>query len=335
MLDTFLFAINAVFPIVILIGLGYFLKRIQIIDQHFIMIMNKYIFRVGLPVLLFYNIYSIESFKDINWEIIIFSSILTLFVFVIGIFIANASTKDERQKGVVLQSMFRSNFALLGIPLAQLIGGPEALIIIAVLAGFSIPIANILSVLSLTMFRRNDLGERISIKIMIKTIMVNPLIIAVFLGFIVLAIRLAIPTVNGELVFSLENNFGFILNSIKLITYATTPMALIALGGQFQISVIKPLINKIAIGVTIRIVIVPFTAYYLIYLLAPRFPNLLIGLPAMIGLFGTPVAISSLAMTAEMDGDEQLAGQLVVWTTVFSMFTIFATIVILKVVGML
>jgi malate permease and related proteins len=335
MLDIFLFAMNAIFPIVILIGLGYFLKYIQIIDQHFVMIMNKYIFRVGLPIFLFYNVYKIESFNDIKWEVIIFSSLVLIVVFILGIFIANYSTKDERQKGVLLQSFYRSNFALLGIPLVEILGSSEALASVAILAAFSIPIANILSVISLTMFRKNDLGEKISIRVMLKTIISNPLIVAVLLGMSVLALRTLIPTENGELVVSLKKDMPFMISAMKLITQATTPMALIALGGQFQLSVIKPLLKKITLGVTIRILIVPFFVYYLVYLLQDRYTALLAALPALIGLFGTPVAISSLAMTAEMDGDEQLAGQLVIWSTVFSIFTIFITIVILKSAGML
>ena len=334
MLDIFLFAMNAVFPIVILIGLGYFLKYIRIIDQHFIMIMNKYIFRVGLPILLFYNVYEIDSFKDINWEIVIFSSVVTIFVFTVGIVVANISSKDERQKGVLLQSFFRSNFALLGIPLVEILGGAEALAVVSILAAFSIPIANILSVISLTMFRKNDIGERISIRVMLKTILANPLIVAVLLGLSVLILRVFIPRENGELVFSLKNNMPFMVNAMKLVTQATSPMALIALGGQFQLSVIRPLLKKITIGVTVRIVVVPFIVYYLVYLLQDKYSGLLVGLPALIGLFGTPVAISSMAMTAEMDGDEQLAGQLVIWSTVFSIITIFFTIVILKSIGM-
>ena len=40
-------------------------------------------------------------------------------------------------------------------------------------------------------------------------------------------------------------------------------------------------------------------------------------------------------MAKEMEGDAELAGQLVVWTTVLSAFTLFAAILIFKSIGAL
>lgn len=45
--------------------------------------------------------------------------------------------------------------------------------------------------------------------------------------------------------------------------------------------------------------------------------------PALIALFGSPVAVSSAIMAAGMKNDAQLATQLVVWTSVGSVATIF------------
>ena len=54
---------------------------------------------------------------------------------------------------------------------------------------------------------------------------------------------------------------------------------------------------------------------------------------AFVALFATPVAVSSVPMTQEMGGDTTLVGQLVVWTTLISGFTIFMFSFILKSVG--
>ena len=57
--------------------------------------------------------------------------------------------------------------------------------------------------------------------------------------------------------------------------------------------------------------------------------------PALIALFGSPVAVSSAIMAKNMGGDEQLATQLVVWTTLFSAVTVFATVCILMATGLI
>ena len=335
MADTFLFAMNSVLPIVLLIVLGVFLRKIHMIDQHFNNILIKYIFRVGLPVLLFYNVYSIESFAEINWDIVVYTSIFTLLVFFIGIIVVKVLTKDDRQKGVVLQTAFRSNYALMGIPLAEAIGGAAALKVVSLLAAIAIPLANVLSVIALTMFQKNEFGERISIKKMIQNIISNPLIIAVFMGLFVLFLRSLLPTMDGVPIFTLKNQLPFSVTFMKMISQTASPMALIALGGQFEISLVKPLLKQITLGVSLRILIVPGLAIFFAYLLQDRFTGLQYAYPALIALYGAPVAVSSAIMTQEMGGDEKLASQLVVWTTVFSMFTIFFTIVILRSAGLL
>lgn len=335
MADTFLFAMNSVLPIVLLIVLGVFLRKIHMIDQHFNNVLIKYIFRVGLPVLLFYNVYSIESFAEINWDIVVYTSIFTLLVFFIGIIVVKVLTKDDRQKGVVLQTAFRSNYALMGIPLAEAIGGAAALKVVSLLAAIAIPLANVLSVIALTMFQKNEFGERISIKKMIQNIISNPLIIAVFMGLFVLFLRSLLPTMDGVPIFTLKNQLPFSVTFMKMISQTASPMALIALGGQFEISLVKPLLKQITLGVSLRILIVPGLAIFFAYLLQDRFTGLQYAYPALIALYGAPVAVSSAIMTQEMGGDEKLASQLVVWTTVFSMFTIFFTIVILRSAGLL
>ncbi|MDX9691235.1 MAG: AEC family transporter [Acholeplasmataceae bacterium] len=336
MAATFLFAMNAILPIVLLIALGVFLRKIHLIDQHFNNVLIKYVFRVGLPVLLFYNVYQIESFDEINWDIVIYTTIATLLIFAIGIVIVKIFTKDDRQKGVVLQTAFRSNYALTGIPLAEAIGGAAALKVVSLLAAFAIPLANVLSVIALTMFQKNEFGERISIKKMIQNIISNPLIIAVFSGLFVLFLRSLLPTtIDGQPIFTLKNQLPFSVNFMKMISQTASPMALIALGGQFEISVVKPLLKQITLGVSLRILIVPALTIFFAYLLQDRFTGLRESYPALIALYGSPVAVSSAIMTQEMGGDEKLASQLVVWTTTFSMFTIFITIVILRSAGLI
>ena len=57
--------------------------------------------------------------------------------------------------------------------------------------------------------------------------------------------------------------------------------------------------------------------------------------PALVALFGSPVAVSSAVMAGSMGADEQLATQLVVWTSLFSIVTIFSEVCILMSMGLL
>ncbi len=333
-MDAFLFALNAILPILILFLFGYVLKHFKFFDTTFFNQLNKYIFRIGLPALLFYNIYKIENLGQINWALIAFAVIGILVVFVLGLISVLLFVKDEKKKGVILQSVFRSNFALIGLPLANALGGAETGRFIAVLFAFAIPLTNMLGVISLTMFQKNELGK-VNVGFMIKNIMKNPLIIAVFVGIITIAIRGFIPVVDGEIVFSMERDVSILFRPIVWIANTATPLALIALGGQFEVSVVKDLAKDIIHGTLWRIVFVPGIILTSAYLLRERIPALADALPALIALFCAPVAVSSVIMAHEMNGDDQLAGQLVVWTSIGSVFTVFIIVVVFRSLGML
>ena len=55
----------------------------------------------------------------------------------------------------------------------------------------------------------------------------------------------------------------------------------------------------------------------------------------LIALFASPTAVSSFTMAQQMDGDSQLAGQLVVFGSLFSILTIFLWVFSFKQLGLL
>ena len=337
-METLLFAINAVFPILLLILLGYYLKRIKFLTDDFLKIGNKFVFRVGLPFLLFYNIYNIDSLKNINWSVVIYSELIVIFAFLIGIILVKLTIKEEKQKGVILQCVVRSNYAIIGIPLAESLGGAEAIGIASLLSAFLIPTFNILGVLALSMYKTENNGK-LDIKKTLLNIAKNPLIIGVLIGVLALVIRLLIPVDStGQLVFSLKDDIKFLYKAIENIGKIASPLALIVLGGTFNFNAIKGMLKQIIIGTTSRIVFVPLLGIGLAVILS-KYTNIISFdksiYPALIALLGSPVAVSSAIMAREMDNDGELAGQLVVWTSVFSIITIFITIVILKSINLL
>ena len=337
-METLVFAINAILPILLLVVIGYILKRRQFLEENWFKKGNKLIFRVCLPTMLFVNVYNIETLSQINWSVVLYSEIAILLLFLLGVLLVKLTVADEQQKGVVLQCVFRSNFAIIGLPLAESLGGAEGVGIAAVLSAFSIPTFNILAVIALTMFRSEN-GEKIKLKDMLKKIVTNPLIIGVAIGLAMLVIRSLIPVgADGTPVFTLKKNIPFLYNTINNVAKICSPLALIICGGLFNFSAIKSRKKPIAIGVLVRVVITPLIAIGAAILLSKYTSVLNLGngaYPALLALFGSPVAVSSAIMAQEMDNDGALAGQLVVWTSVFSILTLFLFIYVLRSIGLL
>jgi len=336
MFDIFMYAINAVMPIIMLIVLGYLLRRSGFLDENFVKRGNKLVFRVGLPALLFYTVYNVSDLGSFNWSTVWFSIGAVLLIFVLGLIVVRLFVEDKKRKGVVLQCIFRSNYAIIGIPLAEALGGPEGVALVAVLSAFVVPLFNVLAVVALSLFTGD--GGHINIKSILKKIVTNPLIIGTAAGLVVLAIRALIPIgADGQPVFLISRDLKFIYKAIENLSKLATPLALIVLGGQFVFSAAGKMLKEIIIGVSWRTLLSPAVGIGLALLLTH------LGVvdfgPAeftvFVALFGTPVAVSSAVMAGEMGCDDQLAGQYVVWTSICSVFTIFAIVFVLRLTNLL
>lgn len=58
-------------------------------------------------------------------------------------------------------------------------------------------------------------------------------------------------------------------------------------------------------------------------------------MPTLVAISSTPVAVSSAVMAQEMGCDDQLANQLVVWTSVLSMVSLFCIIYVMRTLALL
>lgn len=346
MLNILFTAINAVLPIVLTIMLGYFLKRIKLLKQGFLTGANAFVFKVCLPCLLFINIYNeMDSFANVNWTVVIYAVIVVLVLFGIGLLVCVLTTKDNKRRGVILQCTFRSNYAIIGLTLIGNLGGDVALG--SIVSAFSIPLFNILAVIALSVFVKDERklecenGELVAPKKknaivgVLLNIVKNPLIIGVCVGLIFVAVREIMVAVCGvpaaELPFRFDKQLSFLYGVVKNVSVIATPLALIVLGGQFEFSAVKGMAKEITVGTLCRIVLAPLIGIGVAILL-DNFTAIEFGAsayPTLIALFGTPVAVASAIMAGGMNNDQQLATQLVVWTSVGSIFTLIAIVAIL------
>ncbi len=331
LLDIFIFAANAIMPVILIILLGYWLKKKNFFTQEFLKVGNKTVFRVCLPLLLFYNIAEMDSLEGICFEAVAYVLCIVAVLVVSGVLLATL-VSDRKQKGVILQCVFRSNFALIGVPLAELIAGSEGVRAAAVLSMFTIPVYNVLSVVALSVYK-NEKAE-LSVKKLLTDIVKNPLIQGVACGIMVLLLKpVAVPLISD----SMWGKINFAQEAVACISKASTPLSLLVLGGQFEFQKIKGYRKQITIGVLGRNVIAPMLgvggAMLLVKSGIVTFDSGIFA--AFIALFATPVAVASAIMAEAMDNDGQLAGQLVVWTSLLSVITLFIMILFARGAGFL
>ncbi|MBR2293346.1 MAG: AEC family transporter [Clostridia bacterium] len=332
MFSTLVYAFDAVMPLVLIIFVGAWLRRIGLFTDHFLSVGYKFSFRIALPCMLFCNVYAIKSIQDIDFSTVLYAVLAIVGLFLVGLVLVTLFVRDDRQRGVILQCIFRSNCAVVGVPLTESLGGSAAVQCVAIITAFTIPLFNILAVVSLSVF----CGEKkegksgflaIDWKKIGLNIVKNPLIIGIAAGVLCLALRGLIPVgADGEKVFLLSKQTGVLFSVVESIAKIASPFMLLMLGGQFTFSAVKGLKRQIVFGTVARILVAPLLAIGIGWLLSEQFGILHLAAAeyaSFISLFATPVAVSSAIMAREMKNDEILAGQLVVWTSVFSVITLF------------
>lgn len=326
-MESLIFSINAILPIILIVALGYFLKKKEFMTEKFAKMSNRLVFHFFLPSMLFLNIYKIEDLTSINLGFALYALIVVLIIFAIGIFIVNIVTSKKESRGVLLQGTFRSNYALIGIPLAKALFGDEGVLIAGLLSAIIVPLFNVLAVISLSIYNHD--GEKPSVKKIILNILKNPLIGSIVLGIIVVLVRQFFISKSIDFRLSSITPLFSALNSLSSLA---TPLALLSLGAQFEFSAVGTLKKEIIFGCLMRTVFVPAIGLGGAYFL---FNGAFNGahFAAFIATFATPVAVSSVPMAQEMKGDTALAGQLVVWTTLFSALSVFIASFLLKFVG--
>ena len=323
-MSDIIFAINATAPIVLMVAVGYFLKKIGLVDLPLGKSLNKLVFRVFLPVMLFLNVYKIESFSEINLSFVLYAMIVTATLFGLAIPSVMLMTKENAKRGALLQSVFRANYALVGIPLATSLFGDKGSIMATVLSAFIVPFFNMLAVVGLSIFSPD---KKPSFKRVFLDILKNPLIQSIALGMLALGVRAFF--VKLGISFRLSDVTP-VYKTLSNLSSVATPLALVALGAQFELSAIPELKKYITFGVLVRNFLVPVIGIGFALLIG-RFEGA--HFATYVAVFCTPVAVSSVPMAQEMNADSTLAGQLVIWSTVFSAISIFLASYVLKAIG--
>ena len=220
-MDNLILSFNVVAPLCFVMALGYFLKYLKMFDENTVNVMNNVAFKVFLPCLLFYNVYTTDLGNVINPKLMIFACLSIISLFIILLLIVPIFEKDNSKRGVIIQGIFRSNFVLFGIPVATSLAGEGNIGVTALLIGVVVPTFNVLAVVCLETFR----GGKVNVKKVTHGIVTNPLIIGSFLGLSMLVIGIKLPT--------------FLEVTIKDVSKIATPLSLILLGASFSFSNVK------------------------------------------------------------------------------------------------
>ena len=309
-MQNLILSINAVVPLFLLMMLGYSIKMFKIASKRDFDIINKLVFKIFLPILLFYNIYTTESIKTFDKSIVLFVTLGACVIFLVGYIFVKFGIKDNKKRAPMLQGFFRTNFAILGIPLINSICGENVTGLTYLMVAIVVPMFNVLAVICFELF--NTKKGNINVKSLLVGVISNPLIIGCLIGLLFFVLKIKLP-------FVLEK-------AISDVSKIATPLAIVAIGGSFTFRSIKNCMKEVFITVSSRLVLIPVVAVTLAAMLGFRGE----ALACILIVFGGPVAISSFPMAQQMDCDEEIAANVVVFSSFLCIFTLFCWIFILS-----
>lgn len=316
-MDNIIVSFNVIAPVFFLMVIGYLLVNYtSLADGKLTKQANAIVFKIFLPCMLFYNIYQSDIGSQIGSRIrlCIWAAGGLVILFLLLCLIVPRVVKQENQQGVVIQGIFRSNYVIFGVAVVQNMYGSEHTTTAAILSAILVPMYNFLAVVALSIF-----GEKRETdwKKIIGNIVKNPLILASLLGIVFSLIGIKLPTA--------------VEMTVQDLAKLATPIAFMILGGDLDFSKVKGNLKTASVVLAIKLVILPMIMIPMIVMMGYRDADLLSGLLA----YQTPVAVSSYIMAQQAGADGQLAGQLVVFSSVLSIFTLFVTIFLLRGMGLL
>ena len=297
-MSNFMFSLNATLPVFLVIVLGWFLMQKKMFNENFVDIINKFVFKVSLPVLLFKDIATTPIRDAFDPKFVIFCMVGTTIMFM-GIWaLTSIFMKDKSMVGAFTQASARGSAAVLGIAFVQNIYGNSGMTPLMIVS--AVPLYNIYSVIILT-FCANT----------------NPIILGIAAGVPFSLLNIELPPL--------------VLKTVTNVAQTATPMALLAVGAGFEgrkaIKKLKPTM----IATFIKLVALP--AIYFPFAIAMGFRES--ALVAILIMVGSPTTVTCYIMAKNMGNDGVLSSSIIVMATLLSSVTLTFWIFLLKNMGLI
>ena len=311
-MENLMISADAVLPMCLIMALGYGTRRLGWIRREEIFAINKIAFRIFLPCLLYYNVYCSDLSGSFDPLLMAYAVGGVLLTFGLSLGYTLLTEKLPERRGVMIQGMFRSNYVIMGIPVATALLGSDQLGTVSILIAVVVPLFNMLAVVVLEVFR----GQKPKPLHVLGQIVKNPLVIASALGILTLAAGIRLPHI-------LER-------TIQNVSAIASPLQLFLLGAFFQFSGLKTYRRELVTVSAAKLIVSPGLFLGLGALLGFRG----VAFVSLIGIFASPTAVNSFTMAQQMGGDAELAGDIVVTTSAVSILTMFLWVFLFKSLGM-
>lgn len=310
-MTNLIFSFNAIAPLFFMVALGYYLKKKKVAGQNFFDTVTDFSFNYLFPFIMFRQIYTMDIAANINSTFIFYGTGVLVVLVILLLICCPLVIKERPTCGAFIQGSFRSNSVLMAVALSLIVFGEEGSGPTVMLLPFITILYNLIAVIVLTLMSSEN--KELDIEGIAIKIIKNPLIIGAVAGLAVSLLNIELPS--------------FMVSVVDDLASMATPLALIALGGQLELDTLFARPALLFSATFIKLIIAPLAAV-VPALLFFDFTRNEIG--ALLFIFSAPTAVSSYPMAKAMKCDSDLAGRIIMYSTVLSAFTIFLWLYLFK-----
>lgn len=313
-MENLIFSLNATIPIFLMMLLGMLFRKLGWMDEVFAAKMNKFVFLVPLPVLLFEQLATVDFSEVWDIKFILFCFVVTAISITISTLIS-LLWKDRSIKGEFIQATYRSSAALLGIAFIQNIYGTVGMAPLMIIG--SVPLYNVMAVVVLSFFKPgNNSFDKVLVKKTLKGIVTNPIIIGIVAGFVWSALKLPMPSILHK--------------TVSSIGATATPMGLMSMGATFEMKRATSKMKPTLVAVFMKLI--GFCAIFLPVAAMLGFRNE--QLIAILVMLGSATTVSCFVMARNMGHEGTLSSGVIMMTTLLSAFTLTMWLDVLRSFGL-
>lgn len=314
-MENLIFSLNATVPIFLLMLLGLLFRRLGLFDGNLVDRMNRFVFQIALPVLLFSDLAGEDFWEAWDGKFVLFCFLATT-MGIAACVLLSFLLKNKSVRGEFVQASYRSSAAILGIAFIQNIYGDSGMAPLMIIG--TVPLYNVMAVIVLSLMQpekgRLDRGRLIQTA---KGILTNPILIGIGAGMAWSLLRLPMPVILEKTTSSLAG--------------LATPLGLMAMGAAFDWKKAGSMLRPAAACTFLKLA--GFAALTVPAAAALGFRGE--ALVAILVMAGSATTVSSYVMARNMGHEGVLTSAVVMLTTLFSAFTLTGWLFLLKTLGLI
>ena len=317
-MSNLVFSLNATFPVFLLMIFGFILNKIGFIDEKTASWMNKFVFKIALPVLVFEDLADQDFRGTWNGKFVLFCFLVTITsIGVISLF-SVLCVKDKGKRGEFIQGAYRSSAALLGLAFIHNIYGDASTGMGPLMILGSVPLYNIFAVIILIFTAEEESNCKSElIKKTAVGIAKNPIIIGIIIGLIWSIFRIPRP--------------ALFVNFTDNIARLATPLGLISMGASFEVKKALNEIKPALVATFIKLIVLVGIFMPIAVKIGFKGEQIV----AILITLGSSTTVSCYIMAKSMGHEGVLSSSIVMMTTFACSFTLTFWLFILRSFGII